>query len=64
MEDRQVSRAMILGRLAGKTPKAAFLHVLQADFRFSPIVSRQLLATAKEGLVDALPAEALEQGGC
>jgi len=57
-----VSQATMLGRLASKTPEAAFLHVLETDFRFSPIVSRQLLATAKEMLVGALPAEALRPG--
>jgi len=57
-----VSQATMDSRLVSKTPEAAFLHVLEEEFRFSPVVSRELLATAKEMLVGALPAEALRPG--
>jgi hypothetical protein len=57
-----VSQASTRARLASKTPEAAFLHVLQEDFKFSSIVSRQLLATAQEMLLGVLPAEALRPG--
>jgi hypothetical protein len=49
-------------RLASKTPEAAFLHVLQAEFNFSQRVSKELVATAKEMLVGGLPAAALRPG--
>jgi hypothetical protein len=57
-----VSQARMYDRLVSKTPEAAFLHVLEEEFRFSPIVSRELFAPAKEMLVGAVPAEALRPG--
>jgi hypothetical protein len=57
-----VSQATLYDRLASKTPEAAFLHVLEEEFRFSPVVSRELLATAQEMLVGAVPTEALRPG--
>lgn len=49
-------------RLAVKTPEAAFLHVLQEEYRFSPRVSRALLSTAQEMLVEGVPASAVRPG--
>jgi len=57
-----VSRATTQDRLAVKTPEAAFLHVLQEEFRFSPRVSRELLSTAKEMLVGGMPSSAVRPG--
>jgi hypothetical protein len=49
-------------RLALKTPEAAFLHVLRAEFDFSLRVSHELLSTAKEMLVGSAPSEAVRPG--
>jgi len=57
-----VSKATTQQRLAAKTPEAAFLHVLQEEFRFSPRVSHELLSTAKEMLVGEIPSLALRPG--
>jgi predicted transcriptional regulator len=57
-----MSRATMQSRLASKTPEAAFLHVLQAEFSFSQRISRELLTTAKEMLVGGLPAAAVRPG--
>jgi hypothetical protein len=46
-----MSKATTQDRLAAKTPEAAFLHVLQQEFNFSPRVSSELLSTAQEMLV-------------
>jgi len=45
-----MSKATTQDRLAAKTPEAAFLHVLQQEFNFSPRVSSELLSTAQEML--------------
>jgi len=45
-----VSKATTQDRLAAKTPEAAFLHVLEQEFNFSPRVSSELLSTAQEML--------------
>jgi len=42
-------------RLALKTPEAAYLHVLQAEFNFSLRVSQEILMTAQEMLVGSSP---------
>lgn len=57
-----MSRATTQERLAVKTPEAAFLHVLQEEFRFSPRVSRELLSTAQEMLVGGVPSSAVRPG--
>lgn len=57
-----MSKATTQQRLAAKTPEAAFLHVLQEEFRFSPRVSHELLSTAKEMLVGEVPSSALRPG--
>lgn len=57
-----MSKATTQDRLAVKTPEAAFLHVLQEEFRFSPRVSRELLSTAKEMLVGGIPSSAVRPG--
>ena len=57
-----MSRATTQERLAVKTPEAAFLHVLQEEFHFSPRVSRELLSTAKEMLVGGIPSSAVRHG--
>jgi len=57
-----MSKATTQDRLAVKTPEAAFLHVLQEEFRFSPRVSRELLSTAKEMLVGGMPSSAVRPG--
>lgn len=57
-----MSRATTQERLAVKTPEAAFLHVLQEEFHFSPRVSRELLSTAKEMLVGGVPSSAVRPG--
>ena len=57
-----MSRATTQERLAVKTPEAAFLHVLQEEFHFSPRVSRELLSTAKEMLVGGIPSSAVRPG--
>jgi len=49
-------------RLVSKTPEAAFVHVLQAEFSFSQRISREVLAIAQEMLVGSLPAVALRPG--
>jgi hypothetical protein len=49
-------------RLAVKTPEAAFLHVLQREFNFSPRVSRELLNTAQEMLVGDVPSATVRPG--
>ena len=49
-------------RLAVKTPEAAFLHVLQEEFNFSPRVSSELLSTAQEILVGVTPSSAVRPG--
>jgi hypothetical protein len=49
-------------RLATKTPEAAFIHVLQEEFRFSPRVSQELLSTAKEMLVGGVPSTKVRPG--
>jgi DNA-binding Lrp family transcriptional regulator len=49
-------------RLALKTPEASFLRVLEEEFEFSPRVSQEVLATAKEMLVGGLPAVTLRPG--
>ena len=57
-----MSKATTQQRLAAKTPEAAFLHVLQEEFRFSPRVSHELLSTAKEMLVGEVSSSALRPG--
>ncbi|HID62372.1 MAG TPA: hypothetical protein EYP49_06480 [Anaerolineae bacterium] len=57
-----MSKATTQGRLAAKTPEAAFLHVLQQEFNFSPRVSQELLSTAKEMLVGGTPSSAVRPG--
>ena len=52
----------VQGRLALKTPESSFLRVLEKEFDFSPRVSQEVLATAKEMLVGGLPAVALRPG--
>ena len=50
------------GRLAVKTPEAAFLHVLCQEFGFSPRVSREVLQTAQEMLAGGVPSTAVRPG--
>jgi DNA-binding Lrp family transcriptional regulator len=57
-----VSTTTTQDRLAVKTPEAAFLHILQEEFRFSPRVSRELLSAAQEMLVGSTPASAVRPG--
>lgn len=57
-----MSTTTVPDRLSLKTPEAAFLHVLQAEFDFSPRVSRELLATAKDLLIGSLPSLAVRPG--
>lgn len=57
-----MTQTTVEGRLATKTPEAAFIHVMQEEFNFSPRVSHELLSTAKEMLVGGLPPEAMRPG--
>ncbi len=57
-----MSRSTMQDRLASKTPEAAFLHVMETEFSFSPRVSYELLNTAKEMLVGEIPSQALRPG--
>ena len=57
-----MSRSNVQSRLASKTPEAAFLHVLQAEFSFSQRISKELVATAKEMLIGGLPAAVVRPG--
>ena len=54
-----MSKATAQDRLAVKTPEAAFLHVLQEEFNFSPRVSGELLSTAQEMLLGSTPSSAV-----
>jgi hypothetical protein len=49
-------------RQALKTPEAAFVHVLQSEFQFSTRLSGEVLQTAQEMLVGAVPAATLRPG--
>lgn len=57
-----MSTVTMQDRLAVKTPEAAFLHVLQKEFNFSPRVSCELLNTAKEMLVGGAPSSGVRPG--
>jgi hypothetical protein len=57
-----MSKVTTQDRLAAKTPEAAFLHVLEKEFNFSPRVSKELLSTAKEMLVGGTPSSAVRPG--
>lgn len=50
------------GRLALKTPEAAFLRVLHEEFGFSPRVSRELLQVGQEMLAGGISALAVRPG--
>lgn len=57
-----MSAVTTMDRLALKTPEAAFLHVLQEEFKFSTRVSQEVLQAAQEMLVGGLPAITLRPG--
>jgi hypothetical protein len=57
-----MSKVTTQDRLAAKTPEAAFLHVLEKEFNFSPRVSKELLSTAKEMLVGGPLSSAVRPG--
>ncbi len=57
-----MSQTTTQDRLALKTPEAAFLHVMEEEFDFSPRVSRELLSTAQDMLVGGVPSEAVRPG--
>jgi|WetSurMetagenome_2_1015567.scaffolds.fasta_scaffold187769_2 hypothetical protein len=57
-----MSHITVDDRLALKTPAAAFLRVLQAEFNFSQRVSREVLDTAQELLVGTAPASVVRPG--
>lgn len=56
------ARASVGGRLALKTPEAAYLRVLTEEFGFSSRVSRELLQVGQEMLVGGVAAEAIRPG--
>lgn len=57
-----MSQASAQGRLALKTPEAAFLRVMQEEFGFSPRVCRELLQVGQEMLVGGVSAVAVRPG--
>lgn len=46
-----MTQATMVERLAGKTPEAAFVQVLEKEFHFSPRLAQEVLSAAQEGLV-------------
>lgn len=57
-----MSQASAEGRLALKTPEAAFLRVLTEEFGFSSRVSRELLQVGQEMLAGGVSALAVRPG--
>lgn len=57
-----MSQATSEQRLALKTPEAAFVQTLQAEFNFSPRVARDLLQLAQEQLVGGASATTVRPG--
>lgn len=57
-----MAKANTTERLATKTPEAAFLHILQDEFRFPQRISRALLEVAQETLLGNVAATTVRPG--